>query len=53
MEKTNTNVLPAAATFRQQWISPATATFQAAMDIFILIPELLEIRQLDLKKKST
>jgi hypothetical protein len=40
MEKTNTTVLPAAATFWQQWISPATATFQAAMDIFILIPEL-------------
>jgi len=40
MEKTNMTVLPAAATFRQQWISPTTTTFQAAMDIFILIPEL-------------
>jgi len=40
MEKTNTTVLPAVTTFRQQWIPPATATFQAAMDIFILTPEL-------------
>jgi len=40
MEKTNTAVPPATTTFRQQWIPSATATFQAAMDIFILTPEL-------------
>jgi hypothetical protein len=40
MEKTNTVVPPATATFRQQWIPPAMAMFQAAMDIFILTPKL-------------
>jgi len=38
MEKTNTTVLPAAATFRQQWISPATTTFQAANGHFYFDP---------------
>ena len=38
MEKTNTIVLPAAATFRQQWISPATTTFQAANGHFYFDP---------------
>jgi hypothetical protein len=50
MEKTNTAVLPAAMTFRQQWIPPATATFQAAMDIFILTPELWKFSNWTSKK---
>jgi hypothetical protein len=40
MEKTNTAVPPATTTFRQKWIPPTTTMFQAAMDIFILTPEL-------------